>query len=254
MGRCREVLFLDRLPAVARQRRASRARRRNIETTGEYDSDGCSVKLILLAAPRPREWERMDAAEFDRVADAFAVFHQQFAPLFGRPEAQDRSEQYVRGLLVQRAERRNVENLAEAVSAGSPRGLQRFVTDALVHGPAAPTGGTRFWARDSTRPTESGCSTTPVLPSRGRTRSGWPGSIAGRWARSGIARWACSSATPRPWARAGRCRLFLPRAWTDAPLSRGRGPDDRELPDETRAGGGAVAAGPGRLAISKAAG
>jgi SRSO17 transposase len=72
----------------------------------------------------------MDAAEFDRVADAFAVFHRQFAPLFGRPEAQDRSEQYVRGLLVQRAERRNAENLAEAVGAGSPRALQRFVTEA----------------------------------------------------------------------------------------------------------------------------
>jgi SRSO17 transposase len=72
----------------------------------------------------------MDAAEFERVAETFAGFHRRFAPLFGRPEAQDRSEQYVRGLLVQRGERRNAENLAEAVGDVSPRVLQRFLSEA----------------------------------------------------------------------------------------------------------------------------
>ena len=53
----------------------------------------------------------MNQAEFDRVAESFATFHKQFAPLFGRKEAQERSEQYVRGLLVQQTDRRNAESL-----------------------------------------------------------------------------------------------------------------------------------------------
>ena len=34
----------------------------------------------------------MDQAEFDRVAASFAAFHADFAPLFGRKEAQRRGE------------------------------------------------------------------------------------------------------------------------------------------------------------------
>jgi SRSO17 transposase len=71
----------------------------------------------------------MDTVEFERVATSFAAFHQRFAPLFGRKEAQRRSEQYLRGLLVQQAERRNAENLAEAVEGATPRSLQRFVSE-----------------------------------------------------------------------------------------------------------------------------
>jgi SRSO17 transposase len=71
----------------------------------------------------------MDVAAFDRVATTFAAFHAQFAPLFGRDEAQVHSEQYLRGLFVQHADRRNAENLAEAIAGASPRALQRFVTD-----------------------------------------------------------------------------------------------------------------------------
>ncbi len=72
----------------------------------------------------------MDPATFDRVAEAFAAFHQHFAPYFGRKEAQRRSEQYLRGLLVQHADRRNAENLAEAIPGATPRALQRFLTEA----------------------------------------------------------------------------------------------------------------------------
>jgi len=72
----------------------------------------------------------MATATFERVAEAFAAFHQHFAPFFGRPEAQRRSEQYLRGLLVQHADRRNAENLAEAVPGATPRTLQRFLTAA----------------------------------------------------------------------------------------------------------------------------
>ncbi len=71
----------------------------------------------------------MTPADLERVSDSFSTFHTQFAPLFGRREAQLRSEQYLRGLLVQHAERRNAENIAEASAGATPRALQRFLTD-----------------------------------------------------------------------------------------------------------------------------
>ena len=72
----------------------------------------------------------MDAALFAQVVPAFAAFHQRFAPLFGRTEAQRRSEQYLRGLLVQQTDRRNAENVAEAIDGASARSLQRLLTEA----------------------------------------------------------------------------------------------------------------------------
>jgi len=71
----------------------------------------------------------LDQVEFERVAASFAAFHQEFASLFGRKEAQQRSEQYLRGLLVQQTDRRNAENISEAVEGATPRGLQRFLTE-----------------------------------------------------------------------------------------------------------------------------
>jgi len=74
----------------------------------------------------------MDDGAFRRVTRAFRVFHKRFAPLFGRKEARRHGEQYVRGLLVQQAERRNAENLAEAVVGSEgrdARALQQFLTD-----------------------------------------------------------------------------------------------------------------------------
>jgi SRSO17 transposase len=71
----------------------------------------------------------MDQVEFERVAGSFATFHQGFAPLVGRLEARQRSEQYLRGLLVQQTDRRNAENLAEIIAGATPRSLQRFLTE-----------------------------------------------------------------------------------------------------------------------------
>lgn len=72
----------------------------------------------------------MTPADLDRVADSFSSFHATFAPLFGRSAAQRRSEQYLRGLLVQHADRRNAENIAEAIPHATARTLQRFLTEA----------------------------------------------------------------------------------------------------------------------------
>jgi len=74
----------------------------------------------------------MDEGEFRRVAGALRTFHKRFASLFGRKEAQRHGAQYVRGLLVTREERRNAENLAEAVVGSAERdarALQQFLTD-----------------------------------------------------------------------------------------------------------------------------
>jgi SRSO17 transposase len=72
----------------------------------------------------------MTPEDLDRVSHSFTTFHAHFAPLFGRTETRVRSEQYLRGLLLQRADRRNAENIAEAVEGATPRTLQRFLTEA----------------------------------------------------------------------------------------------------------------------------
>ena len=70
----------------------------------------------------------MDAADLERVYEGFQDFHNHFASAFGRREPRELSRQYLQGLLVQSQERRNAENLSEAVGA-SPRALQRFLTE-----------------------------------------------------------------------------------------------------------------------------
>ena len=72
----------------------------------------------------------MDPALFADARWQLADFHRRFAPLFGRPEARRRGEQYLRGLVVQQTDRRNAENLAEAIPGATPRTLQRFLTEA----------------------------------------------------------------------------------------------------------------------------
>src|SRR5438874_2252355 len=55
----------------------------------------------------------MERAEFEQLSGDIRRFAGRYGPLFGGWAAQDRGEQYLRGLLVGGAERRNAENLAE---------------------------------------------------------------------------------------------------------------------------------------------
>src|SRR5947209_12711778 len=71
----------------------------------------------------------MELEEFERVAASFQAFHAEFAPDFGRKQWREHSGDYLQGLLVQAEERRNAENMAEALPV-SARALQRFLTDA----------------------------------------------------------------------------------------------------------------------------
>jgi SRSO17 transposase len=71
----------------------------------------------------------VDVKEFDRVYEAFLAFHAEFAPQLGRKQWRQRTLDYLRGLLVQSEERRNAENVSEAVAVPA-RSLQRVLTDA----------------------------------------------------------------------------------------------------------------------------
>lgn len=71
----------------------------------------------------------MELEEFERVYESFQAFHAEFAPDFGRKQWREHSGDYLQGLLVQAEERRNAENMAEALPV-SARALQRFLTDA----------------------------------------------------------------------------------------------------------------------------
>ena len=70
----------------------------------------------------------MDGAEFQRVYQFFGEFHSFFAPAFGRKQWREHSRNYLRALLVQGQERRNAENLSEAVGL-SARAMQRFLSE-----------------------------------------------------------------------------------------------------------------------------
>jgi SRSO17 transposase len=171
----------------------------------------------------------MNEREFRRVAGAFRRFHTRFAPLFGRKEARRHGEQYLRGLLVQHAERRNAENLAEAVvgSAGrDARALQQFLTDSpwspepvvaelqlylseqLL--PQTPTEGTAdegVWTLDSTGFAKRGTRSAGVA----RQYSGTLGKVD--TCQIGV---FLGYATARGHALVDG-RLWLPREWTDDP-------------------------------------
>ena len=71
----------------------------------------------------------MDVAAFERVYESFREFHAFFAVAFGRKQWREHSKNYLQALLVQSQERRNAENLSEAVPA-SARAMQRFLTEA----------------------------------------------------------------------------------------------------------------------------
>lgn len=67
-------------------------------------------------------------SDLNTIGESFRAFHAQFADLFGRTEAREKSLLFAQGLLIQSEERRSAENIAEVVPK-SARSLQRFLTD-----------------------------------------------------------------------------------------------------------------------------
>lgn len=71
----------------------------------------------------------MDVKELRQLKPEMALFLDRYAPLFGREETQTHANQYLQGLLL-KGERRNVENIAEAIDGCVVRSLQKFVGQA----------------------------------------------------------------------------------------------------------------------------
>lgn len=68
----------------------------------------------------------MDGKQLRRLRPELNLFVERYLPLFGRSENQAHVQEFLHGLLGG-AERRNVENIAEAVKGGVVRTLQKFV-------------------------------------------------------------------------------------------------------------------------------
>jgi SRSO17 transposase len=160
----------------------------------------------------------MDGVEFGQVAASFAAFHGEFAPLFGRKEARRRSEQYLRGLLVQQADRRNAENVAETIEGATPRALQRLLTEApWATGPVidrlqAYVGGRLNTPEGVFVLDESG------FPKQGKHSVGVARQYCGTLGKVGNCQLGVflAYASARGHALVD-LRLFLPQAWTDDP-------------------------------------
>ncbi len=160
----------------------------------------------------------MDSATFDRVAEAFAAFHRHFAPYFGRPEAQRRSEQYLRGLLLQHADRRNAENLAEAVPGATPRALQRFLTEAPWATAPVITALQRYLAPRLSAPDGVFVIDESGFPKQGTHSVGVAPQYCGALGKVANCQMGVFLAYVSARGHAlVDARLFLPRVWTDDP-------------------------------------
>ncbi|MFL5897330.1 MAG: IS701 family transposase, partial [Solirubrobacterales bacterium] len=69
----------------------------------------------------------MDEPQLLALKPELDLFLDRFAPLFGRDENQAHARRFVQGLL-HGGERRNAENIAQAMSGGPVRSLQAFIT------------------------------------------------------------------------------------------------------------------------------
>jgi SRSO17 transposase len=179
----------------------------------------------------------MDQEEFDCVAASFAAFHAHFASLFGRKEAQRRSEQYLRGLLVQQTDRRNAENVAETIEGATPRALQRLLTEAPW--PTEPVID-RLQAYVGTRLStpqgifvldESG------FPKQGKKSVGVARQYCGTLGKVGNCQLGVFLAyvSARGHALVDK-RLYLPPAWSDDPARcRAAGVPEDEIPYQSKA-------------------
>jgi len=72
----------------------------------------------------------MDANQLRRLKPELECFLDRYLPLFGRPENQPHASRFIQGLLAG-GDRRNVENIAEAVNGGVVRTMQKFISQAV---------------------------------------------------------------------------------------------------------------------------
>jgi SRSO17 transposase len=74
----------------------------------------------------------MDGKQLRRLKPELDLFLERYLPLFGRSENHAHAEEFVHGLLGG-TDRRNIENIAEAVRGGVVRTMQKFVSQGCWH-------------------------------------------------------------------------------------------------------------------------
>jgi SRSO17 transposase len=158
----------------------------------------------------------VDAETFAEVAWSLTTFHRRFAPLFGRTEARARSAQYLRGLLVQQTDRRNAENLAEAVPDATPRALQRLLTEAPWDHRAVIAELQAFLAERLTTPHGVFIVDETGFPKQGTRSVGVARQYCGTLGKVGNCQIGVFLAyTSERGTALADARLYLPARWTD---------------------------------------
>jgi SRSO17 transposase len=160
----------------------------------------------------------MDLQDFERIEASFRQFHAHFAPAFARKQWRERSRDYLRGLLVQSAERSNAENLAEAVPGASPRVLQRFLTEARWDDDAVTRRLQQDLALRLTHPDAVWAVDESGFPKQGKKSVGVARQYCGALGKMANCQVGVFLAYVSPRGRAlVDKRLFLPKEWTDDP-------------------------------------
>jgi len=160
----------------------------------------------------------VDLQEFAQIEESFRQFHANFAPAFERRQWRERSEDYLRGLLVQAQERGNAENLSEAVAGVSARVLQRFLTEAKWDDQAVTQALHQYLAPRLADPDAVWIVDGSDFPKQGKKSVGVTRQYCGALGKVASCQAGVFLAYSSP---AGRVlvdkRLFLPEAWTDDP-------------------------------------
>ena len=159
----------------------------------------------------------MDAAAFEQVYGAFGDFHAYFAPLFGRSESRDHSQNYLRALLVQSQDRRNAENLSESVGV-SARAMQRFLTKAPWDDDAVMGRLQEYLSPRLGHPEAVWVLDGSDFPKQGRKSAGVARQYCGRLGKVANCQAGMFLAYVSPLGRAlVDKRLYLPESWTSEP-------------------------------------
>lgn len=160
----------------------------------------------------------MHLQDFERIEASFRQFHASFAPAFGRKQWRERARDYLRGLLVQAAERGNAENLAEAVEGVSARVLQRFLTEANWEDLAVIEALQRYLAPRLSHPEAVWIVDGSDFPKQGTQSVGVARQYCGALGKVANCQAGIFLAYSGPRGRAlVDKRLFLPEEWTDDP-------------------------------------
>lgn len=156
----------------------------------------------------------MEVAELERLEETFRQFHAEFAPTFGRKQYRQRSLDYLRGLLVQAAERGNAENLSEVTDA-SERVLQRFLSEATWDDDAVIGQLQRYLGGRLAHPDAVWAVDESAIPKQGKKSVGVARQYCGALGKVSGCQVGVFLAHVGPRGRAlVDKRLYLPREWT----------------------------------------